>query len=532
MPEISDVIIIGSGPAGVHAALPLVEAGLQVTMIDGGYEAPRILREGVSKNFEDIRKEDGEQHKLFLGEDYSGIPVGGLEGGLGGGMTSGNRSYVLKGAQEHLPLSIENGIAIQSLAQGGLGAVWGATCAYMLPGDLRAMGLPVEEMDKAYAEITNIIGVSGPLSVYGTQPAIVTDHHTSNVLAKASRKSEKLQRMNVKIIQPHAAILTQDKGNRKASALTDMEYYQDPDESVYRPQFTLEELRTTSNFHYVGGVVVQRMEETAEGVVVFGHGTDDASTVRRWSGKKVIVAAGAINTARILLRSFDLFDTPVPFVAKPHVLAACIDTSSLGKTGSKERSSLCQLVYIDEHRNSYGYASGCAQMYSYRSLLLFRLLGNVPLPTPEGLGLLAAYAPSLIVADIRFPGLPEEGQHLTLVKHDGRRDSIAIICKNGDEQAHKQSVKRIKKAMRATGLLPVKTMNMLAASTSHYAGTIPVEGGPSAPLMVTSDGQLTRAQHIYVADAAMFTSLPALPHTLTIMANARRIAQKLATASF
>ena len=31
-----DVVIIGTGPAGVSAAYPLVEAGLQVLMIDGG----------------------------------------------------------------------------------------------------------------------------------------------------------------------------------------------------------------------------------------------------------------------------------------------------------------------------------------------------------------------------------------------------------------------------------------------------------------------------------------------------------------
>ena len=32
----ADVIVIGSGPAGVSAALPLVEAGRRVLMIDGG----------------------------------------------------------------------------------------------------------------------------------------------------------------------------------------------------------------------------------------------------------------------------------------------------------------------------------------------------------------------------------------------------------------------------------------------------------------------------------------------------------------
>ena len=34
-----DVIIVGSGPAGVSAAFPLVESGLNVLMVDGGHHA-------------------------------------------------------------------------------------------------------------------------------------------------------------------------------------------------------------------------------------------------------------------------------------------------------------------------------------------------------------------------------------------------------------------------------------------------------------------------------------------------------------
>ena len=33
-----DVIVVGSGPAGVSAAYPLIKAGLKVAIIDGGLE--------------------------------------------------------------------------------------------------------------------------------------------------------------------------------------------------------------------------------------------------------------------------------------------------------------------------------------------------------------------------------------------------------------------------------------------------------------------------------------------------------------
>ena len=36
-----DAVIVGSGPAGVSAAFPLLDAGLRVLMVDGG-KAPRV----------------------------------------------------------------------------------------------------------------------------------------------------------------------------------------------------------------------------------------------------------------------------------------------------------------------------------------------------------------------------------------------------------------------------------------------------------------------------------------------------------
>lgn len=522
-----DVIVIGSGPAGVHAALPLVDAGLNVLMIDGGM-GPTSEPPVTHKNFEDVRREDANQDELFLGRDYSSIPVNGLLGGHGGGMTSGNRSYVIKGTQDALPLNVRNGMIVQSLAEGGLGAAWGAASAYMSDANLRLMGLNPREMDRFYDEITGIVGVSGPETREGIQPAMPPDHHADFMLKRAQKKREPLYGLGVDIVQPHSAVLTQDKNGRKATSLADMDYYADPGKSVYRPQYTLEELKRKPNFTYAGGNVVQYVEETAENVIVFAQPMDDRTVNRRWTAKRVIVAAGAINTARILLRSRNMFNMPVPFIAKPHMFAACVRPSSLGKKGPAARSSLCQLLMIDGAVHG-GPDSGCAQLYSYRSLLLFRLLGNAPLPVPEALGLLSMYAPSLIIADIRFPGLPRAGQHLTLRRSEDARGVLDIDFTPGRTHVELLSLKRITRAMRMTGLLPVKIMDLPEGSTSHYAGTVPVSTDEKLPLSSDPDGKLHRSRHIYVADASVFRMLPSLPHTLTIMANARRIGKIVAT---
>lgn len=523
MPAFADVILIGSGPAGAQAALPLVEAGLTVLMLDGGMRAPTILENGKEQHFEDLRRHDAEQWKLLLGEDLSSIPVHGLSGGLGGGMTSGNRRYVTEGTDVHLPLQVEQGQVIQSLAKGGLGAAWGAACAFFSPEELTAMGLPVEETERCYQEVSDIIGVSGPQDHPSVQPALPLDHHGSLLLRKATQKKQALAARSVRFSQPHSAVLSQDLGNRRASKCLDMDYYHDPDRSVYRPQYTIETLEKHPNFTYRHGCIVERIEETSEGIIVHGYDMKDPRSPLHWNSKRVILAAGAVNSARIALRSLGRYDTPVPFVAKPHAFAACLHPRTLGSTGPRERISLCQLLCIDDVRDAHGLPSGCAQLYSYRSMLLFRLLQSIPMPIPEAMHLAALLSPSLVIADIRFPAHPEAGHTLTLTK----QNVLHIQCQEHPLSTYSQTLKRLKGALRTVGLLPIRTIALPEGSSSHYAGTIPMSDDPTLALSTFSTGALRQGRGIFVADASTFRCLSPLPHTLTIMANARRIGKEV-----
>lgn len=514
------VIIIGSGPSGVHAADELTANGVSVLMIDGGQEAP-ILPTMPSANFEDVRRTDRDQAMLFLGEDLSGIPVSGLTGGLGGGQVSGNRGYVIRCAAEKLLLQEENCQIIQSLAAGGLGAAWGAACAIPENSELAAMGLDQTELMPYLTRTIQHVGISGTHVHPDIQPPLPTDLHASLAREAYKKKHSWFERQNLSVMQPLSAILTKNLGDRKSCSLADMEYWADPEKSVYRPQYTLDELKKKSNFRYEGGIVAESITSGNEGVTITGRRIDGGS-ICTFRGKKAILAAGAIGSARIALRSLGLYDTPLPFAAKPHVFSACVHLSSLGKKGPKERTSLCQLLVADNEKQN-GLRSGIAQLYSYRSLMLFRLLSAQPFAYPEALRLLAMLTPALVIADIRFPARPEHGS-IRLQKH-AHHDVLSVRCHIPDDERRKRhaSWKRIRKGLRQLGMYPVKNMELPEGSSSHYAGTLPFSDSDS---ILTTDhcGRLRGVKHVSVADAAVFPVLPAVPHTLTIMANARRIA--------
>src|SRR5438876_11025366 len=69
-----DVVIIGTGPAGVSAAYPLVEAGLQVLMIDGGRKVPELA---LTDSYLDLRRNATSQWKIFLGEQLETFAASG-----------------------------------------------------------------------------------------------------------------------------------------------------------------------------------------------------------------------------------------------------------------------------------------------------------------------------------------------------------------------------------------------------------------------------------------------------------------------
>lgn len=92
----------------------------------------------------------------------------------------------------------------------------------------------------------------------------------------------------------------------------------------------------------------------------------------------------------------------------------------------------------------------------------------------------------------------------------------------------KKGVHILSKSYRSMGavLLPGSFTAGRAGGDIHYAGTLPMRKTPkigeTGPI-----GEVMSLGGIYVVDGASLSILPEKPHTLTIMANADRIAHKI-----
>jgi choline dehydrogenase-like flavoprotein len=524
-----DVLVVGSGASAVHAAWPLVEAGLRVRMLDFGNrpEAGDPLVPPLP--FSELRRSDPQQHRYFLGDRFEGIGFG-LTGASA--QLTPPRQYVCRDAAELTPVSSRSFFPLESLARGGLASAWGAGCPAFSPADLE--GIPLRHGDLAphYEAVAGLIGVSGSHDdlapffgeLAALEPPLELDSNAESILALYGRRRERLHRGGLYLGRPRLAVLSRAFRGRDGQRYRDMDFWSDEGRSVWRPCWTLEELERSPAFDYVPGQLVERFAEQAPSGPVSVIARDRSSNdLVRHAGRRLILAAGALGSTRIVLRSLGLYDRPVPLVCNAHVYAAMVNLGLLGRPARDARHSLAQLAVVHATEGPGGPAT-VGHLYSYRSLLLFRLLRDSALPVREGLQVARLLLSCLTVLIIQHADAPGPGKRCTLRAGLGGNDWLEIDY--APTRAERVRQERIESSMlarlRALRLWCLRRVRPGHAASIHYAGTLPMTSD-ARELTTDLHGRLRGTRSVHLADGSVFGRLPSRGLTFTMMAAARRV---------
>ena len=241
---------------------------------------------------------------------------------------------------------------------------------------------------------------------------------------------------------------------------------------------------------------------------------------------RLVLAANPLNSARIALRSGRALEAKQPLLCNPYHYIPTVNMAMLGRTSAERRHSLAQLVgsYSPPHRNG---EHVFAAFFSYRSLMHFRLVREMPLPPALGLLVSRVLMNALTIVGVHHPERATDAKWIRL----GRAGVLEAGYALGDEEraAIAADIRGLKRVLRALGCVPLSTIATPAGSSIHYAGTIPIASGDGdARLTCTPDGRLRGSGCVYVADSSSWCYLPAKGPTLTMMANARRVARAAA----
>jgi len=531
---IHEHVVVGSGMTGAHAAQTLIERGRRVLMLDLGLRETRYAPLVPDSDFVTVREREAEQHRYFLGDDFEGIPWGPAAHTL-----TPPRQHLIAGTERWLPLRGPGFSRMESLCYGGLGAGWGAGCAVYTAPELAAMGLDGAKITPAYDVIGRRIGLAAQkddatpycgagLTIF--QPPLAMDGSIAALYAQYRRRRDALMRARIVMGKMPMAVLTEPLGGRGGTRYTDMEFWADHDRAVYRPWMTVEELKRREGFEYRDRCFVLSFAERADHVEVRTARVDGTEEIVR--ARRLLLGTGTLGTARIVLRS-QPGDATLPLLTNPYCIAPALHLRRLGAAMERERTSLGQLeMFLDPKGD--GMDVRMVSLYTYRSLLLFKLVKEVPLGFADARVLMQRLLPAIVLVTINHPDHATPAKRLRRVADAASPtgDALEVEYTLSAEEARDNDAceRRILAALGSLGCHALKRQRMPAGSTVHYAGTLPFGDG-RRPYSVALDGRLAGTRRVFVADGSPFRYLPGNGLTFTLMAWAHVVADGLARRS-
>jgi choline dehydrogenase-like flavoprotein len=438
-----------------------------------------------------------------------------------------NVSYAIDG--EPIEIVDETGTLIQSLstsaAFGGLANAWGAQLYRYTDEDLKALGdwpITAAALAPFYEDLERHIGLSGTADdlddYFGHQlltgePIDLVPTAKRLLRRYSGKRAGRGARLALGL--PRLGVLTRPHGSRPAHGLNETEFFETLQPGIYTPRRTWDDLRADGRIEYIGGVRVDGFMERADRVEV---DCTDICSGEKWqaSAGRLLLGAGVINSTRLVASSLGWRRVELPFLEHPPTLLPLFSLLDLGAS-LPQRSFPVQLAGRFRHDNedqlvSVYYAGG-----TLRSDFVF----DLPLPLTGSLRLFESLLGGMLVAQIWTSARPHHCNRFRV--DDAGRTSIVY--------GHRPHNDGIPKLVREFFCLGFVTSSGLAKHAIpgwgfHYAGTMPMSRTPG-PEQCDLLGRPTGLQRTHVIDGSLLPSLPAKNISLTVMANAARIAQEI-----
>jgi len=527
---IHEVVVVGSGLAGAQACQTLLERGKRVTLLDVGFTDDKPRTPFPPNDFETIRTTSERQQELFLGNDFEGIPWGAMKAGA---QLTPQRQYVMRGVGDWLRVASDTFFPFESLAYGGLGNAWGAGCYMFSNAEFGKMGFRRDDFLEGYQTVADRVGISAsmddaaPFTVAGLDrlmAPVEAEPRMTNILEAYRRKKSSINPKGFYLGQPALAVITANKDKREAFAYEDMEFWHDDRQSVYRPWITVNALKAHPNFSMITGKLVVSFEE--EGELVHVKAIDvNTKQPETFTTRQLLLCPGVLGSARIALRSAPT-GQHLPILCNPYSYVPMLNWRELGKAMPKLRSGMGQLTLFHDADGSNTDVA-MAAMFTYRSLLLFRLLKESPFNFSDGRALMQYLLSAMAIAGIHHPDAGNEARKLWLeaALDSPTGDVLRVEHALTKEEHHHRSTreKAFFKVFRQLGYMPLKRIDPGMGSSIHYAGTLPVSSTEKA-FHTAPNGKLHGTRNVWIGDASSFRYLPAKGISFTIMANAHRVA--------
>jgi choline dehydrogenase-like flavoprotein len=518
--------VIGSGPAGIAAATALVSAGRKVTLLDGGLmleseREARRLRMAVH-DLNDWSAEDVKASRSTLGSN------GRIATKLCHGSDYPYRSVMQGTCVDYGALEVRS-----SFAQGGLSNIWGAALLPFCAEDTHDWPVSAAELRDAHAAVLRILPVAGarddldelfPLPSERLQQAR-SSRQIERFMDDLARNRSRLARQGV--IFGSARLAVRFSGNTAVESCNYCGHCMHgcPRDLIYSSRHTLRQLIESGKLVYVPNAIVEEVAENDRQVTIQAS---VANKPRRFDSDRIFLAAGAFNSAAIILRSLGWYERPVVIADSQYFMFPLLRMRGTSQVCRERLHTLAQMfMEISDpnisphlvHLQVYGFSNLLADVLAHR-------LGNMLRFVPHNLLL----SRLLIVQGFlhsRHSGHIEA----TLTRRGDGGSTLRLRGVASPEAPVRISrvIRRLRRLAPTLRAVPLSFALEIAqpGRSFHCGGSFPM----SRRSRVGQTDILGRPHgwsRTHVVDATVFPSIPATTITQTVMANAFRIASEAA----
>jgi len=522
-----DVAIVGTGPAGVSAAWPLVRSGLKVLLLDAS--AGELPGPPVGEYFE-LRRRDRNQASWLTGTDF--------ETWLDRGASSPKLRVptlrpVFDGFVEANRIETDNFTAVGSLAAGGLSNAWGCGVARYDATELQTFPLSPAELDESFASVSQRIGLSGHSNdalrdYFGvdewTEAGPPLDDHGIHILRRYHERRTTASLKDLRLGRARLALLNSNLNGRKGCDLSGLCLWGCARGALYTSRQELPTL-VKAGAQLRKGVVVNHLER-AEGTWRLCGSQRETGAPVQIEAVHVVLAAGTLATTAIAWRTLKQIRKPRPLLSNPTAAFLLLFPSTLGRAPVKG-PAFGQVAFVMDLPMADAEAYG--GLFSSTHITASEFIRHIPMSRRVATNVWRFLGPATFVGNAFLPS--HLNHHFAELTQAG-----ALRIQGQQDEALPSVVKSLARSWRAAArslgalIMPGSFSIGLPGSDIHYAGTLPMRSKP-AHGETTPDGELMGASGIFIADAASFPAISSKPHTLTMMALADRMAKRIVRSS-
>jgi len=528
-------VVVGSGHAGISAAQALVARGLRVIVVDVGERldpgrrdiVDRLaLREPADWDEADIATvtenptvHDAKPMRLAFGSSYP---------------------YALD--RPTAPLDRDENGPAPSFARGGFSTVWGAA---MLPADdCDLTGWPVTRQALApyyrdvlaelpFAAIEDRLAEKFPL--YGDPGAPLRLPDGGHRLLERLDRSRSIRKRDDVVYGQTRLAVEADGGDERPGCiycgrcLSGCVYG-----SIHSTEQDLDRLVRSGKVEYRPGLVVREITESGGRVKIRCMRTDGG--YEELDADRVFLAAGAINSARIVMESRQMFDRAIPMLATQG-FALPMFTMWRSQFEWPNSNTLASVFFefkvpgLSDHWVH-------TQINPANEIVMARLNFD-PKRRNWRDRILRHGFDRLLVALCGFHS--DHAGSYELVLREAVGDSpptLEIVTRPNPEfrRVANRVGHHLLKLLAPVGVLPAVPMLWAMGHEKkpagwHFGGSLPMRQSPAADTETDELGRPKGWSHVHVVDSSVFPSIPSTTVALTAMANARRIVDQAVTAA-